>query len=367
MSYYDKYLELKNFNLDEFQLKVTEDKILSVLQKENLNELDFAVLLSSKAENFLEQMAVKAKLLTLQYFGKTILLYTPLYLANYCVNQCVYCGFNVTNHINRSKLTLEEVEKEAIAISRTGHKHLLILTGESKKDSPVSYIADCVKILKKYFCSISIEVYPLEVDEYKELVDAGVDGFTLYQEVYNDELYTQLHLKGPKRIHRYRLDAPERACLSGMRTVNIGALLGLDDFRREVFFMGMHANYLQNKYPDIDFGVGLPRIRPHVGSFQPKCIVTDKNLVQIMLSLRIFMPKLGITISTREHPGLRDNLIGLGVTKISAGSSTEVGGYAKESETVGQFDISDSRSVDEIKNMIYSKGYQPVFKDWQAI
>jgi len=262
---------------------------------------------------------------------------------------------------------LKQVENEARAISSTGLRHILILTGESRHQTPVSYIRECVKVLTGYFRSISIEIYPLETWEYEELVEAGVDSMTIYQEVYNEETYKKVHIRGPKKNHRFRLDAPERACKAGMRSVNIGALLGLYDWRKEAFYTGLHAAYLQNKYSEVEISVSAPRLRPHVGSFQPVCEVDDRTLVQIMLALRIFMPRLGITISTRESAEFRDNLIGLGVTKMSAGSSTEVGGHTLEEKTDSQFDISDCRSVEEIKNMIYSKGYQPVFKDWQAI
>lgn len=367
MSFYDIYLEYKDFNIQNYFEGLTDEHILRIIDKDRLSELDFLALLSPRAGNHLELMARRSRQLTLQHFGKVIFLYTPMYLANYCVNQCAYCGFNVTNRITRRKLSLDEVEQEARAISSTGLRHILILTGESRQHSPVSYIKSCVEVIKKYFRSISIEIYPLDTAEYAELIEAGVDGLTLYQEVYDEDTYKSVHLKGPKRNYKYRLDAPERACMASMRSVNIGALLGLDDWAREAFFTGLHADYLQNKYMDTEISISLPRMRPHAGHFQPRFNVSDKNLVQIMLAFRLFLPRAGITISTRERAGFRDNLIGLGVTRMSAGSSTEVGGHTSEEKSEGQFDISDSRSVDEIKEMIYKKGYQPVFKDWQTI
>lgn len=367
MSFYEWYVKYRDLDVEAFFHTLTEEAVLRVLEKERLSGTDFLALLSEKAAPYLERMAQKAQKLTHQHFGRTILLYTPLYLANFCINQCVYCGFNITNDITRRSLSLEDVEREAASIAATGLKHILILTGESRRHSPVSYIKDCVKVLKKYFTAIAIEVYPLETEEYAELVDAGVDGLTLYQEVYHEEMYSRLHLKGPKRDYRYRLDAPERACRAMMRSVNIGALLGLEDWRKEAFMAGLHAGYLQDAYPDVEIGVSLPRIRPHIGQFQPKCRVSDRNLVQIMLALRLFMPRAGITISTRECAEFRDHLVGLGVTKMSAGSSTEVGGHALEEKSESQFSISDGRSVREISEMLCRKGYQPVFKDWQAI
>lgn len=367
MSFYDEYSKYNNFDFSDFFRNITETDVLRAINKERLNPLDFLTLLSEKAETHLEEMAFRSKQLTLQHFGKVIFLYTPLYLANYCVNQCVYCGFNISNGIKRCKLTLEEVEKEAKAIAATGLKHILILTGESKVHSPVCYIKDCVQILKKYFTSITIEIYPLEESEYAELIQAGVDGLTIYQEVYDEKMYKAVHLKGPKSNYPFRLDAPERACSAFMRTVNIGALLGLEDWRKEAFFTGVHADYLQNKYTDTEISLSFPRLRPHAGEFQPACIVSDKNLVQIMLASRLFLPRSGITISTRESASLRDNLLGLGVTKMSAGSITEVGGHNEKGESEGQFEISDTRSVEEMKTMLYNRGYQPVFKDWHAL
>ncbi|HWI54527.1 MAG TPA: 2-iminoacetate synthase ThiH [Desulfobacteria bacterium] len=366
MSFYDKYLQYRDLSPDVFE-HVKDEDVLRIISKEHLTEHEFLVLLSKPAEKFLEPMARRAQQLTFQHFGRVIFLYAPIYLANYCTNQCVYCGFGTHNRISRRKLSLEEVETEARVLASTGMKHVLILTGESRAKSPVSYIRECVEVLKKHFTSITIEIYSLEEHEYKELAAAGVDGLTMYQEVYNEDTYGTLHLKGPKRDYRYRLDTPERAGQAGMRSLNIGALLGLEEWRKEAFLTGLHARYLQDTFPDTEIGVSMPRIRPHRGAFQPKYQVSDRNLVQIMLAVRLFMPRAGITISTRERAQFRDNLIGLGVTKMSAGSSTEVGGYGSADKTEGQFDISDERSVREIKEMIYNRGFQPVFKDWQAI
>ncbi len=367
MSFYEKYLFYKDKDIDGFCKGLGEEDVIRAINKENLSERDFLALLSPKAAKYLEAMARRARQLTLQHFGRVVFLYTPMYLANFCVNQCVYCGFNTTNKIARKRLELDEVEKEAQIISATGLRHILILTGESRQKSSLDYIIRCVQVLKKYFNSISIEVYPMDAGEYKQLVDAGVDGFTIYQEAYNEDIYSTLHIKGPKRNYLYRLDAPERACMASMRSVGIGALLGLDHWISEAFFTGLHAHYLQDRYASTEISVSFPRIRPHAGQFQPKCHVSDKELVQIMLAMRLFVPRSGLTISTRERAEFRDNLVGIGITKMSAGSSTEVGGHALEQKSEKQFDISDKRSVDEIRDMLYSKGYQPVFKDWQAI
>ncbi|KJS14568.1 MAG: thiamine biosynthesis protein ThiH [Peptococcaceae bacterium BRH_c4b] len=365
MSFYWEYQRYKGFDFEEFFSRITEADIERILCKDSLSETDYLCLLSERAEGFLESMAQKAHKLTVQHFGRVIQLYTPIYLSNHCINHCVYCGFAAKNHLPRKKLSLAGVREEARAISAEGLKHVIVLTGESQKESPVSYIKECANVLKQYFSSISIEIYPLEVAEYEELINAGVDALTIYQETYDEELYYQLHPAGPKRNYHYRLDAPERCSQAGIRSINFGALLGLGKWRTDAFFTGLHTNYIQKRHPEVDVAVSLPRIRPQLGGYVPQYVVSDRNLVQYMLAFRLFMPRAGITISTREQAGFRDNLIKLGVTKMSAGSCTAVGGRTSGDEGTGQFEISDQRSVAEMKNMIYSQGYQPVFKDWQ--
>ncbi|MFZ5595794.1 MAG: 2-iminoacetate synthase ThiH [Bacillota bacterium] len=366
MSFYEERLRYSDFDFKDFFGGVGDTDVKRALSKGRLTPMDYLTLLSPRAGGHLEEMARRAHHLTVQHFGRVILLFTPMYLANYCVNKCVYCGFQAGISLQRKKLSLDEVEAESGIIARTGLKHILILTGESRKESPVSYIRECVEVLKKYFTSISIEVYPLEEEEYRELIAAGVDGLTIYQEVYDEEEYSKLHPAGPKRNYRFRLESPERACRSGIRTVNVGALLGLHDWRSEAFFSGLHADYLQNSFPHVEVSVSPPRMRPHPGGFPPPVVVSDKNLVQYMLAFRLFMPRAGITISTRETPELRNHLVRLGATKMSAGVCTAVGGRL-EKESTGQFEISDERSVKEMSEMIYSQGYQPVYKDWQII
>lgn len=363
---YDKYSKL---DLKKKFESVSASDIERVLCKNSHDINDFMALLSPAAQEYLEIMAQKANQLTAQYFGRVIQLYTPLYLSNYCINICSYCGFNADNPGTRRKLTLKQVRKEAECISATGLKHILILTGDSKQMSPVSYIKECIEILKDYFSSISIETYALTQDEYAELIKAGIDGITIYQEVYDKNIYDKVHLKGPKKDYNFRLEASERALLQGVRTANIGALLGLGDWTKEVFFTGLHAHYLQKKFTEAEIGVSVPRIRPHLGTFENVYPVTDKNLVQIILALRIFLPRVGITLSTREDAKLRDNLLALGITRISAGSTTAVGGHTLEYEhhLDEQFQISDKRGVEQIKAMLAKKQYQPVLKDWMSL
>ncbi len=367
MSYYDTYSPYKDFDFSAFFQDVSEDDVRTAIERDRLTERDFLTLLSPAADASLEALARKSQDLTIKNFGKVIFLFTPLYLSDYCDNQCAYCGFNVKNVFPRKKLTAEELEREAAEIAKTEMRHILILTGESREHPPPAYIKDCLKVLKKYFSSISLEIYPLDLDEYRELVNASVDGLTIYQEVYNEQVYDEIHLAGPKRNYPYRLAAPERGCQAGMRTVTIGPLLGLDDWRREVFFAGLHARYLQDKYWDVDIGLSFPRFRPHLGSFQPKAVVSDRNFVQIILASRLFLPRAGITVSTRERAELRDNILPLGVTKMSAWSSTAVGGRTQEKEGTGQFEISDCRDTREMKEMLLGRGYQPIFKDWHTV
>jgi len=367
MTFYDEVSKFQDTDFVEILNGFTTSQIARALDKSELQPQDFLALLSPKANDLLEDIAQAAHSVTLRNFGHTIFLFIPLYLANYCVNHCVYCGFNADNNIERRKLTLSEVENEAQAIAGTGMKHLLILTGESRLHSPVSYIKDCVSILKRYFPSVCIEIYPLSTDEYTELVGAGVDGLTVFQEVYDRNIYARVHPQGPKHNYQFRLEAPERAGQAGIRTINIGPLLGLNDWRSEIFMTGLHAAYLQKKFPEIEVSISCPRMRPEVGGYEAEFPVSDRDLVQLILALRLFLPRAGITISTRESAEFRDNLVKLGVTKMSAASSTAVGGYATAQHSLGQFEISDYRSVNEVYEAISHQGYKPVFKDWHDL
>ena len=367
MSFYSACVEYSSAPMAEQIASATEKDVRRALDASSPNTEDFMAMLSPAALPFLEEMAQKASQLTLQFFGKTILLFTPLYLSNFCTNRCIYCGFSSKNDIPRNQLEPAQLEEEAQAIAATGLKHLLILTGDARAKASPEYLDSCMKILSKYFPSISVEIYAMDEEEYSRLVKSGVDGITMFQETYNEELYPRLHPAGPKKDFRYRLDAPERSCKAGMRVVNIGALLGLDNWRKDAFLTGLHAFYLQAKYPEVEVAVSLPRMRSHVGDFKPASIVSDREMVQNMLALRIFLPRVGITVSTREAPEFRDNILPLGVTKMSAGVSTEVGGHSQCGEKVPQFDISDGRSVEEMCRALTNHGYQPVFKDWEPL
>ncbi len=367
MSFYEIIKKYKDFNFNDYFKNVTIKDIKESINKENLDDTDILNLLSPKALECLEDMAKKANELSIKYFGKVVSLYTPLYLANYCENHCAYCGYNVVNKIHRKKLTLEEVRLEGEAIKKQGFKQILILTGESKIKTPISYIKDCVEVLKPMFPSIGVEVYALTEEEYKILVEAGVDSLTIYQETYNEKIYDKVHISGPKKDYKFRLDAPERGAISGMYNIGLGALLGLSDFREDAFFTALHGKYIGKKYRGVNIAYALPRIRPHEGEFDDINKVNDKNFVQILLAFKIFNPTASINISTREKPDFRENLIPLGANKISAGVSTNVGGHAIEDAGQEQFEISDTRSAKEIKNIIKDMGYQAIFKDWERI
>ena len=345
--------------------RYTAGDVRAALNKETLSPEDFAALLSPAAFPFLEEMAHKATYETRKHFGNAVCMFTPLYIANYCENHCVYCGFNCKNRIHRAKLTYEEIDHEMSVIAQSGLKEILILTGESRSMSDVAYIGEAVKTARKYFSTIGIEIYPLNSDEYHYLHECGADFVSVYQETYNTDKYEQMHLSGPKRVYPYRFNAQERALMGGMRGVSFGALLGLDDFRKDAFASGMHAYYIQQKYPHAEISFSTPRLRPYVNNADNNPNdVHEPQLLQVMLAYRLFMPFAGITISTREREGFRDNVIGMAATKISAGVSVGVGGQEEEAKGDEQFEISDPRSVREVHQAILNHGLQPVYTDY---
>ncbi|MGB3367710.1 MAG: 2-iminoacetate synthase ThiH [Acidaminobacteraceae bacterium] len=351
--------------------KVSSEEIEKVLHKSNIDKMDFLKLLTYKDLSSLEKCASKSHEESVKHFGKAVLLYAPLYIANKCVNRCVYCSFNESNNlIKRIKLTTDEIIEEAKELSSMGIKHVLLLTGEEEKESGFIYVNESVKILRQYFDSIMIEVAPLDQSHYEKLIDSGVDGVTIYQEVYDKEIYKKIHIKGPKADYRYRLDTPERACRADIRSVNLGALIGLGDWRREIFLLGMHIKYICEKYPHIEVGISLPRIKgiqtSEKLSYDLKEI-NDTQFLQALTALRLLVPHCAINISTRESSEFRKNLIPIGVNKMSAGVSTSVGGYKVNRDDIGQFDISDKSSVEDVKKLIESVGYQSIFKDWMSL
>ena len=357
--------EIESYKAEDY----TASDVLRAIESDSCSLEDFKALLSPAAEPFLEQIARKARLETRKHFGNSAYFFTPIYISNYCENYCIYCGFNCHNKIKRAKLSMEEIHEEMKAIAETGLEEILILTGESRKASDVKYIGEACKIAKKYFKNIGIEVYPMNSDEYRYLRECGADYVTVFQETYNSDKYETLHLAGHKRIFPYRFNAQERALMGGMRGVAFAALLGLDDFRKDALGTGMHAYLIQRKYPWAEISISCPRLRPIINnaSINPKD-VHEKQLLQIMCAYRIFLPFAGMTISTRERAEFRDNVVGLAATKISAGVSTGIGSHS-ESEDKGdaQFEIADTRGLEEIYESLKKRGIQPVMNDYVYI
>lgn len=354
--------EINSYRAEDY----TASDVIRAIESDRCSLEDFKALLSPAAEPFLEQIARKARLETRKHFGNSAYFFTPIYISNYCENYCIYCGFNCHNKIKRAKLSMEEIHEEIKAIAETGLEEILILTGESRKASDVKYIGEACKIAKKYFKNIGIEVYPMNSDEYRYLRECGADYVTVFQETYNSDKYETLHLAGHKRIFPYRFNAQERALMGGMRGVAFAALLGLDDFRKDALGTGMHAYLIQRKYPWAEISISCPRLRPIINnaSINPKD-VHEKQLLQIMCAYRIFLPFAGMTISTRERAEFRDNVVGLAATKISAGVSTGIGSHS-ESEDKGdaQFEIADTRGLEEIYESLKKRGIQPVMNDY---
>ena len=355
--------EMDAYDYDQY----TAADVRAALSHEYRTLEDFKALLSPAAQPFIEEIAQAAQLETRKHFGNSVYMFTPLYISNYCENYCIYCGFNCHNKINRAKLNASEIEKEMAAIAKTGLQEILILTGESKKMSDVEYIGEACKIARKYFKVIGLEVYPMNSDDYAYLHECGADYVTVFQETYNSDKYETLHLAGHKRIFPYRVNAQERALKGGMRGVGFAALVGLDDFRKDALATGYHAYLLQKKYPRAEIALSCPRLCPIINNdrINPKD-VHETQLLQVVCAYRLFMPFASITISTREVARVRDNLVNIAATKISAGVSTGIGSHVDDIEDKGddQFEISDGRSVDEVFNALLDNGLQPVMSDY---
>ncbi|MSS64424.1 2-iminoacetate synthase ThiH [Velocimicrobium porci] len=351
----------KNYQYETYK----ESDVIRALEHETCTVDDFGAYLSPAALPFLEPMARKAQMETRKHFGNSIYLFTPLYIANYCENYCIYCGFNCHNPIKRAKLNIEEIENEMKTIADTGLKEILLLTGESRTQSDVTYIGEACKIARKYFSVIGLEVYPMNIREYQYLHECGADFVTVFQETYNPDKYATLHLEGNKRVFPYRFDTQERAIRGGIRGVGFGALLGLDDFRKDAFATGLHGYLLQKKYPHAEVSFSCPRLRPIINheAMNPKD-VHETQLLQVIMAYRLFMPFAGITISSREGKRFRDHVISIAATKISAGVDVGIGGHMGEAKGDEQFEISDDRSVEDIYQAIKNQGLQPVMSDY---
>ena len=350
----------------------TEADVKRALMHETCSVEDFKALLSPAAAPYLEQMAQRAKIETSKHFGNTVYFFTPLYIANYCENYCIYCGFNCYNDIVRKQLTEEEIEHEMQVIADSGIEEILILTGESKAMSSVEYIGNACKMAKKYFKNIGLEIYPVNSDDYAYLHACGADYITVFQETYYAPKYETLHLMGHKRVFPYRFEAQERALMGGLRGVGFSALLGLADFRKDALATALHAYYLQRKYPHAEFSLSCPRLRPIVNNEKINPLdVHEKELCQILCAYRIFLPFIGITVSSREQKHFRDGIVKIVATKVSAGVSTGIGDHeekytGQQQSEAGdeQFEIADNRSFDQMYGDISAEGLQPVLNDY---
>jgi 2-iminoacetate synthase len=395
MSFVGEFDKLRLDELVRLSQATTAAAARGSLGRERLSLADFARLISPAGAQWLELLGGRSQALTQQRFGRVIRLFAPLYLSNECINNCRYCGFSRDNAILRVTLSVEEVLQEARALKAHGFRNVLLVAGEHPKFISNGYLADCVRALHAEMPGISLEIGPMETEEYRPLVEAGADGLVVYQETYDRAIYAEMHTTGPKRNFDWRLETPERAYAAGFRRLGIGALYGLGDWRREALAVAAHADYLLRNCWKAQLTISLPRLRPCAGEFQPLTQMTDRELTQLVCAFRLFLPDAGLVLSTREPAKLRDGLIPLGVTMISAGSHTEPGGYtgagrekihhtergrivalaAGASEwaagggatnATGQFDIADVRSPGEVADLIRRLGYEPVWKDWDA-
>jgi 2-iminoacetate synthase len=357
---------------------------------------DFARLISPAAAEWLEPISIRAQKLTQQRFGKVIRLFAPLYVSNECINNCKYCGFSRDNPILRVTLSIDELKREAAALREQGFRNILLVAGEHPKFVSNDYLADCTRALHAEVPGVSLEVGPMETAEYRPIVEAGADGLVVYQETYDRQVYDQMHTAGPKKNFDWRLETPERAYAAGFRRLGIAALYGLADWRHEAISVAAHADYLLRHCWKAQLTISLPRLRPCAGEFQPLTHLSDREMVQLVCAFRLMFPDVGIVLSTRETPRLRDGLMPLGVTMMSAGSHTEPGGYTgagrekvhrtergriieltagasewaapaeRSTNATVQFEISDNRSPQEVAELIRQRGYEPVWKDWDA-
>ncbi|MGE0015185.1 MAG: 2-iminoacetate synthase ThiH [Candidatus Methanomethylophilaceae archaeon] len=345
----------------------SESDVLGALSSDSVGPEDFAALLSPAAEPLLENMARRAREETMKHFGNSVSIFTPLYASNYCSNRCVYCGFNSANDIKRAKLVGGEIDREMEAIACTGLREILLLTGESRVHSNPDYIADLVARASRHFSNIGLEVYPMNTCEYRRMHDMGADYVTVFQETYDTAVYGKVHPGGRKRIFSYRFNSQERALMGGMRGVGFAPLLGLSDFRRDSFACGLHAMEIQKKYPHAEISFSLPRFRPFIHHEDAENSVTESKLLQVAMAYRLFMPFAGQTISTRERPEFRDNIVGICATKMSAGVSVGIGEHSGTEKGDAQFDISDPRSLEEVVKALVANGKQPVFNDYVKV
>lgn len=342
----------------------TSDDVLRALSGQKRTLEDFKALVSPAAAPYLEQMAQISRELTLKRFGKVIQMYVPLYLSNECNNICTYCGFSYDNKIRRKTLSPIEIMQEVAVIKNMGYDHVLLVTGEANQTVHVDYFKKVLELIRPHFAHISMEIQPLDQEDYEELIPYGLNTVLVYQETYHQDDYRKHHPKGKKSNFRYRLETPDRLGRSGIHKMGLGVLIGLEDWRTDSFFTALHLNYLEKKYWQCKYSLSFPRLRPFSGGLQPKVEMSNRELVQLICAYRLFNGEAELSISTRESPVFRDNILKLGITSMSAGSKTNPGGYTSEPDSLEQFEISDERSPAEIARMIRTQGYEPVWKDW---
>ena len=354
--------QMKSYSPESY----SAEDVIAAIESPVCTAENFKALLSPAAEPFLEDIAQKAMKERNKHFGNSVYLFTPLYISNYCENQCVYCGFNCRNNIRRARLDAEEIEQEMKAISETGLQEILILTGESRKHSDVEYIGEACKTARKYFRVIGLEIYPVNTDEYRYLHECGADFVTVFQETYDSDSYAQLHLGGHKRVFPYRFNAQERALMGGMRGVGFAALSGLSDFRKDAFAAGLHAHLIQKKYPHAEIAMSCPRLRPSKSPLPVNTVnISERQLLQMICAYRIFLPYASITISTRECERFRNNAVKIAATKISAGVNVGIGEHSDSADKGDeQFEISDPRSVTQVYSAVEELGMQPVMQEY---
>ena len=343
----------------------TEHDVLRALGNSKRDLEDFKALISPAAKPYLEQMAQLSRQLTKKRFGNTIQMYSPMYLSNECQNICTYCGFSLTNKIPRRTLTDAEILKEAEFLKKKGYQHILLVTGEANRTVGIDYLSNAVRLLTPHFANISIEVQPLDLEEYERLVDDGLYATLVYQETYHRETYKIHHPKGKKSNFDYRLETPDRLGKAGIHKIGIGALFGLEDWRADSFFTALHLKYLQKTYWKTKYSISFPRLRPFSGGLEPKVEMTDPDLLQLICAYRILDEDVELSISTREQEKFRDHIAHLGITSMSAESKTNPGGYVVEPQSLEQFEISDERSTERIATMLRKNGIEPVWKDWE--
>lgn len=365
MTFYDHILPLEWESVRRMIYAKGPAHVERALAAERPSMDDFAALVSPAAEEFLAPMAQKSHAITRRRFGNAMQLYVPLYLSNICQNQCVYCGFNCTNKIHRLILTPEQIHAEAQAIKRDPFQHILLVTGEAPHAADLKYIAEAMRTMQEYFEQISLEVQPLDRNEYEELIPYGLHAVYVYQESYHRLRYPIYHLRGRKADYRYRLETPDRLCEAGVHKVGLGNLIGLEDWRTEAYFTALHLRYLENRYWRTKYSIAFPRLRPHAGDgFQPEHPATERNLTQLVCAYRLLSEDVELSLSTRESAAYRDRIMPFGITTLSAGSKTTPGGYTAPSDELEQWEINDGRSATEVCAAVRNKGFDPVWKDW---